>query len=170
MDKIKTIFKRIFSKDSAYWLLLYLVVRPFKYSSFLSDKFILKIMYRCELGRSLNLKEPKTFNEKLQWLKLNVKNPLYPTLVDKIKAKEYVGRIIGNQYIIPTYQTANKFEDLDFSSLPEKFVIKANHDSGSVYVCKSKKSLEEDRKEQKERFNKSLRRNYYYAGRASVYW
>lgn len=169
MAKIKTLFNRLFSKDGGYWLLLYLVIRPLKNSTILSDSFIVRVMYRCELGRTLDLKEPRSFNEKLQWLKLNVRNPLYPTIVDKIKAKEYVSDLIGGQYIIPTYQTADRFENIDFSSLPERFVIKANHDSGSVYVCKDKKRLDSEKDRLKKLFDASLQRNYYYEGREWAY-
>ena len=169
MNKLKSVLKRIFSKDGGYWLILYLIVRPLKYSRILSDKFIVSVMYRCELGRTLNLKDPKSFNEKLQWLKLYERDSLFPTLVDKIKVKEYVGEIIGKQHTIPTYQVVSKFEEIDFSSLPEQFVIKANHDSGSVYVCNSKIKLEQDYSRLKNKFNSSLKRNYYYVGREWAY-
>ena len=169
MRRIKSVLGRLFSKDGGYWLLLYLIIRPLKYSKILSDQFIVSTMFRCELGRSLDLNTPKTFNEKLQWLKLNIRDPLFPTIVDKIKAKEYVGGIIGEEYIIPTYQIVSKFDEIDFEALPEMFVIKANHDSGSVYVCKNKIEFEKDRKRIQRRFDSSLKRNYYYEGREWAY-
>lgn len=167
MRKLCRLLSRVFSKDFKYYLAYYVLVRPLRYTTFLSDKFIVSIMFRIQLGYKLNLENPKTFNEKLQWLKLNDRNPLYPQLVDKVLAKEYVAALTNGKYIIPTYQKVTHARDIKYESLPNQFVVKANHDSGSVYVVKDKNLID---KQQIERlFSKSLKRNYYYEGREWAY-
>ena len=134
---------------------------------FLSDKAFIKAVYRAKFGKKLNLKNPKTFNEKLQWLKLNDKDPKYAKMVDKYEAKKYVGDIIGEEYIIPTYGVYDNFDEINFNSLPNSFVIKCTHDSGGVAICKDKKIF--DKKSAKEKIEKSLKRNYFNEGREPVY-
>lgn len=90
---------------------------------FLSDEAYLKLMYYCVFGRRLNLNNPQTFNEKIQWLKLHNRNPQYTKLVDKYEVKKYVSNIIGEEYIIPTLGVWNNFDDIDFDTLPERFVL-----------------------------------------------
>lgn len=82
------------------------------------------------MGKSLHLKNPRTFNEKIQWLKLNDRNPIHTKLVDKYEAKILVGDAIGNNHIVPTLGVWDKYEDIDFSELPNQFVLKCTHDSG----------------------------------------
>ncbi len=94
------------------------------------------------MGYPLNLEEPKTFNEKLQWLKLYNHKPEYTLMVDKAEAKKYVANIIGERYIIPTIAVYTKLEDIDFNLLPRQFVIKCTHDSGGVVICKDKDVFE----------------------------
>ena len=113
----------------------------------MSDEAYLKIRFRCEMGYKLDLKHPRTYNEKLQWLKIYDKNPLYPTIVDKYRAKEYVASLIGEQYIIPTLGIYDRYEDIDFEKLPSQFVLKCTHDSGSIYICRDKKHLDKERAE-----------------------
>ena len=134
---------------------------------FLSDKAFIKAVYRAKFGKKLNLKNPKTFNEKLQWLKLNDKDPKYAKMVDKYEAKRYVGDIIGEEYIIPTYGVYDNFDEINFDSLPNSFVIKCTHDSGGVAICKDKKTF--DKKSAREKIEKSLKRNYFNEGREPVY-
>ena len=98
---------------------------------FLEEQFQFKMKYR------LDLENPKTFNEKLQWLKLYDRKDIYTKMVDKYEAKKYVASIIGEEYIIPTLGVYDKFEDIDFSQLPDQFVIKCTHDSGGVVICKN---------------------------------
>lgn len=135
---------------------------------FLPDKLYLKICYRIKLGKKLNLKEPSTFNEKMQWLKLYNRNPLYTTLVDKYNVREYVKDKIGEEYLIPMVGGPwERSEDIDFSILPDKFVLKCNHDSGSVIICKNKEKF--DYKNARKKLNKCLKRNFYYFGREWPY-
>lgn len=110
--------------------------------NFLTDKQYLDIVYRMTFDRKLDLSKPVTFNEKLQWLKINDHNPLYVQLVDKATVKEYVEKMIGAEYIIPTIGRWSSVEDIDFDGLPDKFVLKCNHDSGGVVVCKDKNTLD----------------------------
>ena len=131
------------------------------------DKTYLKIQTTLFLDRSLNLNHPETFNEKMQWLKLNDRNPTYTIMVDKFKAKEYAREIIGDEHIIPTYGCWEKFEDINFDELPERFVLKCNHDSGSVVICKSKKIF--DLKMAKAKIEKGLHTDGYYWGREWPY-
>ena len=106
-----------------------------------------------------NLKKPKTFNEKLQWLKLYDRNPYYTKLVDKYEVKKIVADIIGEEYIIPTLGVWDNAEDIDFESLPNQFVLKATHDSGRVIICKDKDKL--NKEWAKKEMAKSLERDFY---------
>lgn len=127
---------------------------------FLNDKHYLKIKYKLEMDKKLNLDNPSTFNEKLQWLKLNDRKKIYTTMVDKYEVKKYVSDIIGEEYVIPTLGVYNDFDEIDFDKLPNQFVIKCTHDSGSTIVCKEKEKF--DMKKAKNKINKSLKRNFYY--------
>lgn len=131
------------------------------------DKIFLHLKYRKVLKKKLNLKDPKGFNEKLQWLKLYDRNPLYTKMVDKYEVKDYVAKLIGEQYIIPTIGVWNRFVDIDFDTLPEKFVLKCTHDSAGIVICKDKTKF--DYKEAKCKLEKSLKQNYYYLSREWPY-
>ena len=111
----------------------------------LSDKAYLQKCYKVKMGRPLDLENPQLFSEKMQWLKLYDRKAEYTTMVDKIKAKEYVGSIIGEEHIIPLLGEWDNADDIDFDALPEQFVIKCNHNSGGgLCICKDKKSLDTD--------------------------
>lgn len=125
----------------------------------MNDEKYLKKKYKLIFHKELDLENPKTFNEKLQWLKLHDRKPQYSMMVDKYEAKKYVASIIGEEHIIPTLGVWERFEDIDFSKLPDQFVMKTTHDSGSIVICKDKSSF--NIKEAKKKINKSLRRNYY---------
>lgn len=133
----------------------------------LDDKKFLKISYKKNIGKKLNLERPTSFNEKLQWLKIYDRNPKYTQLVDKNAVKKIVADKIGNQYVIPTLGVYRTFDDIDFSLLPDCFVMKCTHDSGSSIVCKNKNAL--DKKAAKRVLNKALKRNFYYFGREWPY-
>lgn len=142
-------------------------VLDLKIARIISDKVYLQIMYRLSYGKKLNLKNPINYNEKLQWLKLYDRNPLYTILVDKYEVKKYVADKIGNEYIIPTIGIYDKFQDIDFNKLPDKFVIKCTHDSGGLVVCRDKNKLE--KKYVQSIVEKSLSSNYFYCGREWPY-
>ncbi len=129
--------------------------------SYLSDKHFLKLAYRVLMGDTLNLKSPQTFNEKLQWLKLYDRKSEYTRMVDKLQAKDYVSKILGSEYIIPTLAVWDKPECIEFEGLPEKFVIKTNNGSGGndVIVCKDKSVLK--LKDVRHSMQRSLKKNTY---------
>lgn len=142
----------------------------------LPDSVIIKHQYKAIMGQSLNLKTPKTYNEKLQWLKLHNRKPIYTTMVDKYEAKKYVSNIIGSQYIIPTLGVWNAFEKINFDTLPDQFVLKTTHDSGGVVIVKNKKLFltgkdisESEFSIAKAKISHSLKRNYYYESREWPY-
>lgn len=136
------------------------------YKSIPDDVYLTRY-YKARTGQELDLNNPKTFNEKLQWLKIHDRNPLYIKLVDKYEVKQYVADRIGQEHIIPTYGVWNRFEDIDFEQLPVQFVLKTTHDSGSIVICKDKGKF--NYKEASRKLNKSLKRNYYYKGREWPY-
>lgn len=129
------------------------------YLNWIPDYIYLKLIYKLKMNKSLNLSAPRSFNEKLQWLKINDRKPLYTKLVDKYGVREYIEEKIGEEYLIPLIGVYDKFEDINFDSLPNRFVLKTTHDSGGVVVCKDKDNF--DVVKAKEKLNKSLKRNYY---------
>lgn len=133
----------------------------------MSDEKYLKKMYKALMKKELNLDNPQTFNEKLQWIKLYDRKPQYTKMVDKYEAKIYVADKIGEKYIIPTLGVWDKFEDINFDELPEQFVLKCTHDSGGVVVCKDKKSF--DIEKAKKKINNSLKENFFYKYREWPY-
>lgn len=132
-----------------------------------NDKKYIQMKYYLTMNKKLNLEEPKTFNEKLQWLKLYDRNPEYTKMVDKYEAKKYVADIIGQEYIIPTLGVWDKFEDIDFDILPNQFVLKPTHTSGDIFICKDKEKI--NHKKLKKMVNKWLKRNYYFIHREWPY-
>ena len=136
-------------------------------SQWIPDKAYLKLKYRANFDRKLDLQNPKTFNEKLQWLKLYNRNPAYTELVDKYAVKAYVANKIGEKYIIPTLGVWERVEDIDFDALPNQFVLKCTHDSGGLVICKDKTKL--DVAEAKKKLSKALRTDFYACGREWPY-
>ena len=133
----------------------------------MSDKEYLSWLYRARMGRFPDLNYPKSFNEKLQWLKLNDRKPEYTEMVDKYLAKKYVEKRIGEKYIIPTLGVWDEFDQIGFEKLPDQFVLKTTHDSGGVVICKDKANF--DKAAAKRKLEKSLKRNYYWAEREWPY-
>ena len=107
------------------------------YTSLLPDKIYLKKLYKEKMGKELNLKNPKTFNEKLNWLKLYDRRPEYTMMVDKYRAREYIKEKIGEEYLVPLIGVYDSVDEIDFEALPNQFVLKCNHDS-EVVICKDK--------------------------------
>lgn len=133
----------------------------------LPDKSYLKLMYRGTFGSSLNLDNPQTLNEKIQWLKLYDRQTRYTDLVDKNRAKEVVGGIIGKEYIIPTLGVWEKFDEIDFDALPNQFVLKCTHDSGGLVIVKDKNVF--DRDAAKKKIERCLKYDFYKYGREWPY-
>ena len=124
------------------------------------DETYLKIVYFLHFGKKLNLKNPVTYNEKLQWLKIHDRKEQYTLLADKLSVKEYVKNILGEEYIIQTLGVWNAPEMIEYDKLPNSFILKCTHDSGSVYICTDKKRI--DRCKVEKKFRKHLKVNYYY--------
>lgn len=129
--------------------------------TWLPDSIYLKLLFRFKMGKPLNLKNPKTFNEKLQWLKLYNRKLEYTTMVDKYAVKQYVANIIGEEHIIPTLGVWDKFDDIDFSSLPDQFVLKTTHGGGGggVVICRDKQTF--DKATAKQKLESSMKSDIY---------
>ena len=132
-----------------------------------SDEQFLRRKYELYCGRPLNLNDPQRFTEKIQWLKLYNRNPDYIKMVDKIEVKAYVAAIIGAEYVVPMYGTWDSFDEIDFESLPDSFVLKCSHDSGGICIVKDKGKL--DKAKAKRILDASMRRNFYSGGREWPY-
>lgn len=150
MNRIKEVVLDLLEK---YELFKRRIVRP--------ERYICKLFYQ-RMGYPLNLMDPKTFSEKLQWLKLYWHDPRLTELVDKQTVKEFVKEKVGSQYVIPTIGVWDSVDDIDWDSLPDQFVLKCTHDSGGIVICEDK--LLFDRQSAIRTLKKSLRRNYYYMG------
>ncbi|MDK4377291.1 ATP-grasp fold amidoligase family protein [Enterococcus faecium] len=133
----------------------------------LPDKMYLQLIYWERLGRRLHLNPPVTFNEKLQWLKLNDRKDIFTVMVDKKDAKAFVAERIGDEYIVKTLGVWDHYDDIDFSELPGRFVLKCSHDSGGLIICRDKSTL--DHTKAKTKIEKSLSNNYYISGREWPY-
>ncbi len=137
-------------------------------TNLLSDKAYLKLAYKFTMGKPLNLKNPVTFNEKLQWLKLYNRKPIYTVMVDKYKVREYIAEKLGEEYLIPLVGVWDSVEEIDFDGLPERFVMKCNHNSGKgMYICKDKSQM--DVAKVKKELKAGLKENYYMHGREWPY-
>lgn len=162
MLKIKKVIKYVF--DSNYRFLI--DTRYGKYDH-LTDEECIKKKYRASMKKELDLENPQTYTEKLQWLKLYNHNPIYTTMVDKYAVKQFVAERIGEEYIIPTLGVWDNFDDIDFNSLPNQFVLKCTHDSGGLVICKDKSTF--DIKAAKAKICKSLKRNFFLRSREWPY-
>lgn len=131
------------------------------------DKLYLQWLFFRKFHRFINWKDPKTFNEKLQWLKIYNRNPEYTKMVDKYAVKNMVSERIGEAYVIPTYGVWKNFDEINFNNLPNRFVLKCTHDSGGLIICKNKDEL--NYSEVKERLNNSLKKDYFLYGREWPY-
>ena len=135
-----------------------------------SDEIYLKIIYFLTFGKWLDLKHPerlKLFNEKIQWLKLHNNTPLHTQMVDKYEMRQIVEKTIGKGVTFPLLGVWNNTEDIDFETLPDKFVLKPTHDSGSIVFCRGKDKF--DKKAALRKLSIALKRNYYWLGREYPY-
>lgn len=153
-EKMYLLFSALYNKDS-----MFRVKNKLGLYNNTSDEEYLKKIYRFRMKKDLNLSKPTTFNEKLQWLKIYNRDPLYTTMVDKYAVKKFVADKIGKKYIIPTLGVWNKVEDIDFERLPLQFVLKCTHDSGGIVICKDKSVLNYN--EAKKKLKKSLATNFF---------
>lgn len=134
---------------------------------FIPDEMMIKLEYRLKIGKKLHLNPPVTFNEKIQWLKLNDRKPLYTKMVDKYEVREYIKEQIGEEYLVPIYGVWENIEDISFQKLPKSFVLKCTHDSGSVILCENKDEL--NIQEVKKKLRSRITKNSFWYGREWVY-
>ncbi|WP_407536948.1 ATP-grasp fold amidoligase family protein [Cetobacterium somerae] len=132
-------------------------------SKIISDEKYIRIKYKFKFGKELDLDNPKTFNEKIQWRILKDRKDIYTQLADKYLVRDYVKEKIGEEYLIKLLGVYERAEDIDYDKLPNKFVLKCNHDSGSVILCEDKLTF--DRKEANKKLNFFLKRNFYFQTR-----
>lgn len=130
---------------------------------FKDDETVIRERYKAIFGRELNLENPKTFNEKIQWRILKDRKDIYTQLADKYLVRDYVKEKIGEEYLIKLLGVYERAEDIDYDKLPNKFVLKCNHDSGSVILCKDKSTF--NKKKANRKLNFFLKRNFYYMTR-----
>ncbi len=125
------------------------------------DEWEIRYRFKKKVGYSCDLKNPRSFNEKIQWIKLHDRNPFYPQLTDKIEVKKFVARELGEEYVIPTLAGGfSRFDDIPFDTLPEQFVLKSNHDSHNIIVCDDRCYFDYDFA--KAKMERALARNYYH--------
>lgn len=136
-------------------------------SPIFNDNIYLKLLFPLKTSYRLNLNNPKTYNEKLQWLKINYRQPIMTRIVDKYEVKEFARNIIGREHIIETYGVWNSFEEIDFDKLPKQFVLKTTHDQGGVIVVKNKEDL--NKKAVRKKIEKHLNFKHYYLTREWCY-
>lgn len=137
------------------------------FGNIMPDKLYLKLMYQVKLGKRLNLKNPISFNEKLNWLKLYDRKDIYTKMADKFEVRQIVKEYLGEEYLIPLLGVWDRAEDINFDMLPEQFVLKCTHDSGSVIICKDSFSF--DREGAVKKLQDTLRNNYFYPSREWPY-
>ena len=138
-----------------------------RYHALYDDREYLAPRFRERTGYALDFEQPRTFNAKLQWLKLYDHNPRYTTMVDKLAAKQYVADKIGEEYVIPLLGVWDGFDGIEFEKLPERFVLKCTHDSGSVVLVDDKGKL--DYEKAKSKLDAALSVNYFWMGREWPY-
>lgn len=138
-----------------------------KAARILPDNLYIRLQYHSILGVWPDLTNPKTFNEKMQWLKLHDRKPEFTMMADKYLVKDYISKILGKQYVIPTYGVWNRVADIDYENLPDRFVIKCTHDSGSVVVCRDKRNFNIE--EANKKLEASMKKNGYWYGREWPY-
>lgn len=136
------------------------------FGKIMPDKLYLKLMYQVKLGKRLNLKNPISFNEKLNWLKLYDRKDIYTKMADKFEVRQIVKEYLGEEYLIPLLGVWDRAEDINFDMLPEQFVLKCTHDSGSVIICKDSSF---DREGAVKKLQDTLRNNYFYPSREWPY-
>lgn len=162
---IKVLFRKLKTAVSQpKWIFIRMLI---KVSPLLRDDVYLKMLFPLRAGYKLNLCNPTTFNEKLQWLKINYRRPIMTQMADKYEAKKYTERLIGQEYVVKTYGVWDTFDQIDISKLPDKFVLKTTHDSGGVVICKAKNNFNFNHA--KKKLTKHLKTKNYFITREWPY-
>lgn len=165
--KLKTAAKLLKENRSDIPYAVFRNITKLRWARIIPDEMYLKTAYKLATGHTLHLENPQTFNEKLQWLKLYDRRPEYVTMVDKYRVREYIAETIGEEYLIPLLGVWEKASDIDFDALPDQFVLKCNHDSGSVIICKDKSKL--DKRNTIRKLDRALGNSGYWFGREWPY-
>ncbi len=137
------------------------------YAPKMDDELYLRIFWYMRMGYNMDFENPITFNEKIQWLKLHDRRQQYTEMTDKYEVKRWVGRTIGEEYVVPAIGVYDSFDDIDTNSLPSQFVLKCTHDSGGTMICRNKRSF--DWKAAQFFFQECMNRNYFYCEREWSY-
>lgn len=167
MSKLATAYKMFMTHKGQIPYAIFRNLTHLGLTRWIPDEPYIKIMYHLAMGKKLNLDNPLTYNEKLQWLKLYDRNPDYVIMVDKYRARDYVASKIGAEHLIPLLGVWERAEDIDFESLPNQFVLKCNHDSGSIVICTDKSKL--DRQFTIAKLRCALKTSGYWHGREWPY-
>lgn len=163
MSKIKTLVKLLIQDPK----MIFAALGRNGFFKWLPDKLYLEILYYCNTGNRLNLEKPNTFNEKLQWLKLYDRKPIYTSFVDKYAVREHVKHTIGEKHLISLIGVYNKVDEIPWDTLPDKFVLKCTHGSGCNIICTNKDLL--DIKEAERKLRKWMNKNYFWHAREWPY-
>jgi hypothetical protein len=147
--------------------LLFLTLGHRGFFNWMSDEKYLRKAFKIRMGRELELDNPQTYSDKLQWLKLYDRKPIYTQMVDKYEVKKLVAERIGEQFVIPTIGVWNHFDEIDFDRLPDQFVIKCTHDSGGLIICKDKNKL--NKAAAKRKIEGCLKHNFFWGQREWPY-
>lgn len=180
MNKLKKEFISILIRNPKLGLGIIWFAKASRFINLMPDKLFLETNYYFTHGKELNLKNPQTYSEKLQWLKLYDRNPMYTQMVDKFRVKEYVSKILGDNHIFPLIKVYEKAEDIKFEELPNQFVLKCNNDSGSLVICRDKakgimfRGKSDDKKlltqnEVRELLDYGLKNNWFWKSREWAY-
>ena len=163
MSKIERILYYVkYNKKMFVYRIIQKIIKTKAIRMLVPSKFHIKIDYYIRIEKNNNFKNPITFNEKLQWLKLYDRKQEYIKMVDKYEVRKYIAETIGEKYLIPLLGVYNNFDEIDFSIFPDQFVLKCTHDSGGNVICTDKSKFDIDAARKK--INNSLKKNYYYHG------
>lgn len=146
---------------------IYLNIYNLGLFNFIPDRIFVPFQYRMATGKKLDISNVKTFNEKIQWMKLFDRNPIYPIIVDKYRIREYVKKTIGEQYLIPLLGKWDSINDIRIEKLPNQFVIKCNHDSGGISICRNKNEYNWNK--EKKIIARHMKQNHYFLSREWAY-
>ena len=164
MKSLKQILNIVLHKPGTFWTV---VLNKSGVSRWMPDRLYLRWLYRAYNGYWIDIDNPKTFQEKLQWLKLNDQRDAYSQMVDKVGAKDYVAQLVGEEYIIPTLAVYNSVDEIDFDVLPDQFVLKTTHDSQSAIICTDKYAF--DKSKALKKIKRKLKVQYYWYSREYPY-
>ena len=165
--KLYTLADVLKNRPHTFWGVIFGKIAKWGIFNGLSDEKYISLQYRLMLGKKLNLDSPRTFNEKLQWLKLNNRKPILTQMVDKYQVRKIIKEKIGDEYLVPLLGVYSSPEEIDIDALPDAFVLKCNHDSGSVIVCRDKNTF--DFENAKKVLDRHMKKNQFWWAREWPY-